>query len=223
MGVFVARRFFLFSQKTRGLESTTLNYTPFITDVSPKAGVPTGGTSVTIIGGEFINVTAVYFGGTPTLGLSKSCGMTSKSGAPSPSFTVVSPTEIVAISPEGTDGDVYIRVETIAGLSPISDGAKFTYSTPTVFPPSKFIGKIKNKKHGHHPYVLKTKWNTSTSQDVSRYLIFKRSKVVGTVSASGKFCFKTHLKWKSSTKKFSIVAVNSNDLMSAHRKLKIRH
>ncbi len=188
------------------VQSSHIVQIPAVTGVSPHTGSAAGGDSVTITGEEFSDVTAVYFGTVPAIG-----------------FSIVSPTEIVAISPAGTDGDVYIRVETLAGLSPISDEARFTYSTTTVFPPSKFIGKIKNKKHGHHPYALKTKWNTSTSQNVSRYLIFKRSKVVGTVSASGKFCFKTHLKWKSSTKKFSIVAVNSNDLMSAHRKLKIRH
>lgn len=85
--------------------------TPTVSRVSPQAGPSTGGTKVTLTGSNLGGVTAVYFGNTAVTAV-----------------TVVSPTEITAISPPGTSGTVAVRArDPIAGFSPPTAGTAFRY------------------------------------------------------------------------------------------------
>ena len=83
---------------------------PTVTSVSPNSGVPAGGTSVTITGTGFTDVTAVRFGATNAT-----------------SFTVNSSTSITAVSPAGT-GTVDITVTTPADTSATGANDRFTYA-----------------------------------------------------------------------------------------------
>ena len=95
--------------------STTV---PVVGDFAPGYGPPAGGTSVTIDGLNFTGATAVSFGGTAA-----------------PSFSVVSPTEIMATSPSGTLGPVDVTVTTPQGTSELSPpGDQFTYTPIVLYP-----------------------------------------------------------------------------------------
>ncbi len=83
---------------------------PLVTTVSPDAGSVAGGDTVTINGSRFTDATAVSFGAHPAA-----------------SFTVVSDTEIRAISPTGGTGTVDVRVANAAGNSSSGPAARFTY------------------------------------------------------------------------------------------------
>jgi hypothetical protein len=87
-----------------------------VTSVSPNAGPPGGGTSVTITGTNFTGATAVAFGSNPAS-----------------SFTVNSATSITAASPAGS-GTVNVTVTTPGGTSVTSVASLFAYSSggPTV-------------------------------------------------------------------------------------------
>lgn len=103
------------SVTTFGGTATAVNaYTyvapPTITALSPTAGPTSGGTAVTITGTAFTTASSVSFGGTPT------------------SFTVISDTQIVAISPAGTAGSVDVVVTTDGGTA-TAVGA-YTYVAP---------------------------------------------------------------------------------------------
>ncbi len=88
---------------------------PTVTGISPATGLPAGGTSVTISGTNFTGATAVKFG---------SAGAT---------FTVVSASQITAISPAGAAGPVDVTVTTSSGVSATSAADVFTYlATPAV-------------------------------------------------------------------------------------------
>jgi hypothetical protein len=88
---------------------------PTVTSVSPKEGIETGGTSVTITGSGFTGATAVQFG-------------TEKAA----SYKVNSPTEIVAVSPKGS-GTVDITVTTPVTKTATTPADQFTYAQkPTV-------------------------------------------------------------------------------------------
>ncbi len=82
---------------------------PTVTSVSPPAGSPSGGTTVTISGSGFTDASAVNFGDTSAGG-----------------FTVDSDTQITATSPAGT-GTVDVTVTTPTGTSATSDDDWFTY------------------------------------------------------------------------------------------------
>jgi hypothetical protein len=82
---------------------------PVVTSVAPNTGVPGGGTTVTITGGNFTNATAVSFG-----------------GVNSTLFTVVSSTSITARSPGGT-GTVHVTVTTALGSSATTAADQFSY------------------------------------------------------------------------------------------------
>ncbi len=82
---------------------------PTVTSVSPMQGLQTGGTSVSITGTHFTDVTAVLFGGTAAT-----------------SFTVVNDSQIIAISPAGT-GTVDVTVTTMNGTSVITAADQFSY------------------------------------------------------------------------------------------------
>jgi uncharacterized repeat protein (TIGR02543 family) len=87
---------------------------PAVTAVSPSSGSTAGGDTVTITGTGFIGATAVNFGSTAAT-----------------SYTVVSDTEITAISPAGSAGNVDITVTTAGGTSTTGSVDQFTYNTGT--------------------------------------------------------------------------------------------
>jgi hypothetical protein len=84
---------------------------PEITGVSPTSGSVAGGTKVTITGTNFNAASEVKFGDIPAT-----------------SFTVVSETEIAAVSPRSKKaGQVDISVKTLAGTSATTRSDDFTY------------------------------------------------------------------------------------------------
>ncbi len=84
---------------------------PVISSISPSSGPTTGGTSVTINGSGFYDVTAVTFGGTAAQ-----------------SYTVNSTTKITAVAPAAaSEGGVQVRVTAIGGPSGTTT---FTYTIP---------------------------------------------------------------------------------------------
>jgi large repetitive protein len=100
------------------LSGTGLTTPPTIGGVSPAYGPTVGGTAVTITGTNFTGASAVSFGGTAVS-----------------SFTVISATQITAISPTVTSaGAVDVTVTTPGGTSATSAVDQFTYNltTPTL-------------------------------------------------------------------------------------------
>jgi hypothetical protein len=102
---------------------------PTVTGVSASSGATGGGTSVTVTGTNFADVTEVQF-----------------AGVPAESFTVTSATSITAVSPPHASGTVDVTVATLSGgTSTTSSADNFTYSTsspPTVSSVSPNIGTI---------------------------------------------------------------------------------
>ncbi len=86
---------------------------PTLTSISPSSGPTSGGTTVTITGTNLTGATAVDFG---TVGAA--------------SFTVVSATEITAVSPGQPAGTVNVIVATPAGTSATGSADRFTYVAP---------------------------------------------------------------------------------------------
>lgn len=92
---------------------------PTVTGLNPKGGPPTGGTAVTITGTNFLHAWAVNFGWTPAT-----------------SFTVVSDSTIVALSPKeehslvGPPAVSDVTVTTPGGRSAYSSADWFTYGWP---------------------------------------------------------------------------------------------
>lgn len=87
---------------------------PVVTGVSPSSGSTLGGTSVTLAGSRFTNVSGVFFGGTAA-----------------GSFRVISAQQIQATSPAVSQaGLVDITVSTGAGSSPINNADQFNYLSP---------------------------------------------------------------------------------------------
>ena len=81
-----------------------------ITSISPTSGPAGGGTTVTITGSGFTGASQVLFGSTDAS-----------------SFTVISDTQITAVSPAGS-GTVDMRVNTPVGISATSNANRFQYS-----------------------------------------------------------------------------------------------
>ena len=84
---------------------------PTVTAVSPARGSTAGGTPVTITGTGFDGATAVTFGGTPAT-----------------SFSVLSDSQITAISPPGTAGANNVTVATVNGTSATGVADQFAYT-----------------------------------------------------------------------------------------------
>lgn len=95
---------------------------PTLTGLSPGDGPLAGGTTVTINGVNLFTTTAVTFGGVAAT-----------------SFTVVSNSQITAVTPTGTTaGVVAVAVTTIGG---VADDLSFTYDTaPTIGTPNPGSG-----------------------------------------------------------------------------------
>lgn len=89
---------------------------PAIGAVSPSSGSIAGGTKVTLTGTDFNTASEVKFGERPAA-----------------SFTVVSETEITAVTPPSTvPGNVEITVKTLAGTSPNANRDQFYYEACVV-------------------------------------------------------------------------------------------
>ena len=146
---------------TAYIQSSTNFFGPTVTHVVPSSGTASGGNSVTITGTDFVDVTSVLFGSTPAT-----------------SFTVESPTTIIAIVPPGA-GVVDIRVIAASMTSPSVVADQYTYQ-PTS--PTHFRGE---GKHHKKKLCLKAKWRKSSSS-VVRYEIFARDQRIEIISASRK-------------------------------------
>ncbi|MBI1916709.1 MAG: IPT/TIG domain-containing protein [Planctomycetes bacterium] len=96
---------------------TTTTSTPTVTSLSPSSGPTGGGTSVTITGTNFTNVSGVFFG---TMAAA--------------SYSVASATQITAVSPAAVAGATTVTVATAAGVSSAGIGTTFTFNAtaPTV-------------------------------------------------------------------------------------------
>ena len=90
---------------------------PSVVSVIPSSGPTSGGTSVTIYGIDFDDVSSVSFGAT---------------GA---HFTVVDAVTLVATSPPETAGPVNVTVITGFGVSATTSADRFTYVAPKAPPP----------------------------------------------------------------------------------------
>ena len=183
---------------------------PTVTHVVPSSGSASGGSSVTITGTNFFNVTSVLFGSTPAT-----------------SFTVESPTTIVVVVPPGT-GTVDIRVITSSQTSPIVAAGQYTYR-PTS--PTHFRGE---GKHHKKKLCLETRWRKSTTSNVVRYEIFARNQRIEIISASKKPKSTIHLHPRhrhSITKKYrkylhdkyKIRSVDSFGTPSSFTNIKVKH
>jgi large repetitive protein len=95
-------------------QTTAVNASPTITEVSPDNGSQAGGTSVTITGVNFTGTTAVFFGSVAAT-----------------SFTVDSNTQITAVDPTEGAGTVDISVTGPLGTSAQSPSDQFTYNATT--------------------------------------------------------------------------------------------
>lgn len=92
--------------------SPTGSTAPVVTQVAPSVGSTAGGISVTITGTNFTGATAVDFGNKPA------------------QFTVVSATDITAVSPSASAGHVDVTVVTSTGHSAVGTADQFTYVQP---------------------------------------------------------------------------------------------
>ncbi|GKQ36613.1 hypothetical protein ALMP_31530 [Streptomyces sp. A012304] len=99
---------------TSGGTSNALTFTyvaaPAVTDLSPVQGPSSGGTTVTLTGTAFTGATAVRFGGVPAT-----------------SFTVISATQITAVTPPHTAGAAAVTVTTPGGTSNPDDPSAYFY------------------------------------------------------------------------------------------------
>ena len=92
----------------------TLPVAPTVSGVSPPTGLPAGGTSVTISGTNFVDVSAVTIGGTPVT-----------------SYTVVSPTSITAVTAAHAAGSgLSVNVTNAGGTN--TPNAYFSYEASSV-------------------------------------------------------------------------------------------
>lgn len=93
-----------------GAPAPLVNPAPSVTALSPASGPSLGGSSVTITGSNFTNVTAVRFG-----------------AAPATAVRCPSTTTCIATSPAGTKS-VDVTVTTAAGTSAATSADRFTYT-----------------------------------------------------------------------------------------------
>ena len=98
---------------------------PTVSAVSPVAGLPAGGSSVTITGTGFTGTSAVHF------------------ATAAAAFTVISATTITTTSPSGSVGPVDVTVTTPAGTSATSAADQFSYEgVPNVSSVSPVAGLV---------------------------------------------------------------------------------
>jgi len=86
---------------------------PTITSLSRNKGPTGGGTVVTVVGTDFVEVTGVSFGGIPAT-----------------TYTVHSDTQITATAPPHSAGGVWVQVATAAGMTGDTDADDYAYVAP---------------------------------------------------------------------------------------------
>jgi hypothetical protein len=102
---------------TTGTGASAYTYAlPVVNAIVPNSGAISGGTSVTITGGNFTGATAVAFGATPATGIA-----------------VLSDTQISAVSPSHAVGTVDITVTTPIGTSATTPSDRFTYTPQSLY------------------------------------------------------------------------------------------
>ena len=97
---------------TSSADQFTYINSPKVTGISPATGPNAGGTTVTITGSLFSEVTAVMFGTVPAA-----------------SYTVDNMGQITAVSPAHANGTVDIRVVNLYGTSDISAADQFSFTS----------------------------------------------------------------------------------------------
>jgi alpha-tubulin suppressor-like RCC1 family protein len=106
-------------------------YEPTITKLEPTAGPTTGGTTVTITGAAFMGS---VFEEVPLCSLGSPVLQFVKFGsADAESVSVVSPTQMTAVSPPGA-GTAHVTIESVVGMSPLGPADEFTYVNPAAKP-----------------------------------------------------------------------------------------
>ena len=108
----------------------TYTHAPFITEVTgavtidgDAAGLVTGGTTVSVVGNDLADVTAVNFGGTPAISFSYSASYRIIT-AVSPAATTPGSVDITLTNPSGTsdispaDEFLYVAAPAVSGVSP---------------------------------------------------------------------------------------------------------
>ena len=113
---------------------------PTVSGVGPNTGLTGGGLKVTITGNHLLGTTEVLFG-----------------GVAAPSFTIVSNTSVIAISPPDIAGIIYVQVVTTASSTPSatsgSDHFTYTLATPSVTAVTPNVGVLPGK-WGSSPFSL---------------------------------------------------------------------
>lgn len=173
---------------------------PAITNVSPNSGTTDGGTAVVINGVNFTGTTAVYFGSTKAS-----------------SFTVLSDTEIVAISPAEPPGTVDITV-VADDITPITLADQFTFISFPPISPSDFTGEIvKNKHLTFTEYVRVLTWKSSPDPHTVGYALFRNGTLVAIFNAQpGKTVYEfEEVRSKKSKDVYTLVGFNKYDTPSA--------
>lgn len=112
------------SQKNRTTGAFAYIPGPLVKKVSPKLGPAAGGTSVTIVGKDFVNVREVLFGSRPA------------------AYTLHSPTSISAVAPPGSTGAVNVVVVTESGANAPLRKNEFKYERPTITAVSPSSGPL---------------------------------------------------------------------------------
>lgn len=186
--------------------SSAVENGPIVAFISPHRGPATGGTSVTITGSNFVNVTDVLFGGakasfTPSLIDDTFCDLSSSFCR---HFRCSSRVRGWNIS--GYSGrSVYLVHASCSG------------------DPGKFTGIVATRAHAHsHKYRLTAQWNMSASSNLLFYRIYKRSQVVATIPVASQRKYKTYLRSRHSAKKFSIDVVNQDGIRSQKKGISIQ-
>jgi hypothetical protein len=119
-----------------GFKPVNLGPPPTVSAVTPNTGPTSGSTTVTIIGANFTGATAVEFG-----------------THAAQSFTVVSETEITAVSPREGASTVDVTVETPDGVSETSAADHFTFARVAVTsqPPQLLVNGYRRPAIGTCP------------------------------------------------------------------------
>jgi glutamate dehydrogenase/leucine dehydrogenase len=111
-----------------GIEASSLLSTPVVSSVSPSSGPKAGGTLVTIQGSGFTGATSVKFG----TGIGDD-------------VTVVSDTEVTAVSPSAAPGVHHVTVTTPGGTSAVGNADRFTYLGPVITAISPNAGPVQSE------------------------------------------------------------------------------
>ena len=115
---------------------------PHVSGVAPAVGATSGGTPVVISGTGLAGATTVSF------------------GSANATFSVVSDTEIDAVSPPGGSGPVDVAVSTSAGTSPATSSDRFTYvQSPSI----SAVSPDRGGEAGGTPVTISGQGFTATS------------------------------------------------------------